>query len=584
MRLLPVRELMRAGRYEQAASLLQRIEQQNPGQVDLLLMLAAALARAGKGAQATYQVSRARGLVKGRAPELLELGNRLNAMGFNEEAIEVYRDAVAVQPSLAAAYVGLAGCHLRAYRLGDAITACRAGLVHEPRSLMLRGNLAVTLLQSGRAREAVRVLAEARKDEPGNEMLASNLAVTLNYAGGVSGAEVLAAHEAYGAVLEREFAAPPAKRPADPDPERRLRVGIVSADLRAHPCGTFIEPWLAGHSREGFAITCYSVGPEDAATQRLKGHPVAWRSVSQAGVEELAEGIRRDGIDVLMDLSGHTQGHRLAVFQRRPAPVQVTYFGYPNTTGLRVFDGRLVDSITDPVGSEGLATEPLVRLDPCFLCLPPPANAPEVGGLPMDSAERGVVTFGSFNNVAKIDERTIELWAGVLRAVPRSRLLLKYYALSQEYVREDLLKRLVAGGIEAGRVVFDPPGKGTIETLRAYQRVDIGLDTFPYHGTTTTCEALFMGVPVVTRMGDTCAARVSGSILAAAGAPEWAGKTDEEFVSIAKGLAGDAGALARIRAGLRDKVLGSALCDQRAFVGRLEGAIKGLWNEACKRA
>jgi len=522
--------------------------------------------------------------VAGKAEAQLELGNRLNGMGFSEEAVEVYRDAIAAKPGLAAAYVGLAGCHIRAYRLGDAIAACRAGLEHEPRSLMLRGNLAVSLLQSGRAREAARILAEARRDEPGNEMLASNLAVTMNYAGDVSGRDARAAHEAYAAVLEREFPVPAARRPLDADPERRLRVGIVSADLRAHPCGTFIEPWLAGHSKDGFAITCYSVGPEDAATRRLRGHPVAWRSVPQVGVAALAEGIKSDGIDVLMDLSGHTQGHRLGVFQRRPAPVQVTYFGYPNTTGMRVFDGRLVDSITNPAGSEALATEPLVRMDPCFLCFPPPSGAPEVGGPPMESAEgeaRGVVTFGSFNNVAKIDERTIELWAKVLRAVPRSRLLLKYYALSQEYVREDLLGRLVAGGIEAERVVFDPPGKGTMETLRAYQRVDIGLDTFPYHGTTTTCEALFMGVPVVTRMGDVCAARVSGSILAAAGAPEWAAKTDEEFVAIAAGLAGDAAGLARTRAGLRERVLASALCDEAAFVARLEAAIRALWAAAC---
>lgn len=579
IRLAPARDHFVAGRFDQAIALLQRLAQQHPDRGEVLWMLMSALARSGRSQQASYYASRVRALVAPRPDALLDLGNRLTATGMNDDAIAVYEQALALQPSLTPAYVGLSGCHLRGYRLGDAIDACRRGLAIDPAHSMLRCNLGVALLQSGRAREACATLRDAARDNPDDRTLVSNHAAATNYAGDVPPQQSFDAHLAYGALLDRAAPPPPRPRPTDPDPERRIRVGILSADLRAHPCGTFIEPWLARHNQNAFSITCYSVGPEDAASTRLRAHPVAWRTVPHLAADQLAQQLRADGTDIALDLSGHTQGHRLPTLHLRPAPVLVTYFGYPNTTGLRGLDARLVDSITDPPGSDALATEPLIRLDPCFLCFPPPPAAPQVGPLPMLKA--GYATFGSFNNVAKIDQRTIELWAGVLARVPGSRLLLKYYALSQESVRSELLARFTAAGVDPSRITFDPPGKGTLETLRAYQRVDIALDTFPYHGTTTTCEALFMGIPVVTRLGDACAARVSPSILAAAGVPEWTATTDEQFVSIAAALASDPAALAARRASLRPQVLASALCDQPAFVTRFEGALRSLWRNAC---
>lgn len=572
---------MAAGRFAQAVTLLQRLNQQHPDRPEVLALLITALARSGRGPQAAYYGAHARTVAAGRPEDLTDLGDLLASLGLADEAVAAYGSALDARPGFGPASVGLSACHLRAFRLADAARVCRAALERHPRDVQLRGNLGVALLQSGRAAEAVAVLREAAADAPDEPTIVSAYAAATNYDAAVSREESLRAHRALGDLYERRRPAPASRRPADPDPERPLRVGIVSADLRAHPCGTFIEPWLAKHNPAGFAITCYSVGHEDAATRRLRAHPVAWRHVPRLGSEALAEQIRADGIDIAIDLSGQTAGHRLAALHTRPAPVQATYFGYPSTTGVPGIDARFVDSITDPPGADAFATERLVRLDPCFLCFPPAPGAPDPGPLP--ALEAGRITFGSFNNIAKIDPRTIALWGAVLRAVPGSRLMLKYHALSQREVRADLLDRLGAGGVEPHRVVLDEPGRTTLETLAAYQRVDIGLDTFPYHGTTTTCEALFMGVPVVTLLGEPCAARVSASILSAAGEPGWIARTDDEFASIAAGLASDVGALARRRAGLRGSILASPLCDQEAFIARFEGALRALWREACAR-
>jgi predicted O-linked N-acetylglucosamine transferase (SPINDLY family) len=266
------------------------------------------------------------------------------------------------------------------------------------------------------------------------------------------------------------------------------------------------------------------------------------------------------------------------VLRLRPAPVQMTYIGYPNTTGLADADYRIVDSVTDPAGAEAFVTEKLLRLDPCFLCYLPPEGAPEP--TTQRASESGVV-FGSFNALFKIDDATLELWAQVLRAVPESTLLLKYFGLESAGVREDLLGRFRAAGVDGARIVLDGPGTSAREMMGAYARMDIALDTYPYHGTTTTCEALLMGVPVVTLQGRVCAARVGGSLLGAVGLSELVAEAPEEYVRIAARLAGDVGALARGRAALRERVLASPLCDIPGAAARLGHALRECWRAAC---
>ncbi|MCB9840506.1 MAG: tetratricopeptide repeat protein [Phycisphaeraceae bacterium] len=584
IKLAPARDHMNAGRFDKAAALLQRLAQQHPKRPDVLALLIISLVRSGKAPQAQYYVDQARAMSAGDARALLDLGNLLAKQAQGEMALPLFEAALAIDPTLSAASVGLSGSHFHAYRLGDTIATARAGLEHNPTHPMLLCNLGVSLLQAGRPREALDVLSQAAAANPDHELIVAAHAACTNYAGNATPKRSYEAHRMYDALLNRQLPTPPRPKPRDPNPDRPLRVGVVSADLRAHPCGSFIEPWLASHSK-GFEITCYSVAfREDAASKRLRGHPVRWKWEPTMHAKDFADMLARDQIDVVLELSGLTAGHRMIALHLRPAPVQVTYFGYPNTTGLSAIDARIVDSITDPddPSYNSVASERLVRMDPCFLCFPPIAGAPEPGPLPAKAS--GHVTFGSFNNVAKIDDDTIRMWTRAVLAVPASRLLLKYHALSQAPVRDAIIERFVKAGLPADRIELDPPGKNTLDTLAAYQRVDIALDTYPYHGTTTTCEALFMGCPVVTRMGDRCVARVSGSILAAAGIDDCTADTDDGFVEIARRLTGDLDGLAARRAGLREKILASTLCDQRVYVERLERTLRALWKDVCAAA
>ena len=287
--------------------------------------------------------------------------------------------------------------------------------------------------------------------------------------------------------------------------------------------------------------------------------------------------IRTERIDVLLELAGHTTGHRLAAIARKPAPVIVTAIGYPDTTGLPAVDARLVDSITDPSGTEERCTECLVRLDPCFLCYTPPDEAPE----PRMPAADAPITFGSFNNASKIGPSTIRLWARVLAAVPEARLLVKSAGLSDRVTRGSLLQAFAAEGIDAARIDALDLTAGRREHLEAYARVHVALDTTPYNGTTTTCEALWMGVPVITTLGDRHAARVSASLLHAVGHPEWVAKDAADFARIGAALAADRAGLARMRSSLRTRMQASPLCDRAAYGERFHRAVRACWALAC---
>jgi predicted O-linked N-acetylglucosamine transferase (SPINDLY family) len=289
--------------------------------------------------------------------------------------------------------------------------------------------------------------------------------------------------------------------------------------------------------------------------------------------------VRRRGIDVLLELGGHSGEPRLLALAGKPAPVIVTAIGYPNTTGLPAVDWRVVDAITDPPGSERLCTERLLRLDPCFLCYTPPEHAPE----PAMPAADAPVTFGSFNNAAKIGPASIALWARVLQAVPGSRLLLKSQTLSDATGRARIERRFAEAGVDASRLELIAYSKTREEHLALYGRVHVALDTTPYNGTTTTCEALWMGVPVVATLGDRHAARVSASLLHAAGHPELVATDADAFVALAAKLAQDRARLTTLRSGLRDTLRASPLCDAPAYAARFHDAIRACWRQWCAR-
>jgi protein O-GlcNAc transferase len=334
---------------------------------------------------------------------------------------------------------------------------------------------------------------------------------------------------------------------------------------------------LEHHDRGRVEIFCYSNHYRvDEVTQRLKEKSDHWAAIVSESDALAAERIRHDKIDILVDLSGHTARNRLKLFALKPAPLQVTWLGYPNTTGLRAIDYRVTDRVTDPQGRvDRLHTERLARLNRCFLCYRPPDDAPAVGPIPARTADH--VTFGSFNNLTKITSEVVRAWSRILSSVSGSRLFLKARQLADERIREELIAQFSAQGIIADRLRLSPTIVSQAEHLGAYSRVDIGLDTFPYNGTTTTCEALWMGVPVISLAGSCHAGRVGSSLLQAVALDELIAPDEDSYVCRAVALAQDRDGLERFRAGLRERMRRSELCDGPAFAAAMENVYREMW-------
>jgi predicted O-linked N-acetylglucosamine transferase (SPINDLY family) len=385
-------------------------------------------------------------------------------------------------------------------------------------------------------------------------------------------ADIFAEHRKYALGV----AAPAAAVITDADPDRPLRIGVLSGDLRTHSVGYFAEAFMR-NMPAGWTLVAFSTTADrgnDAMTMRFRAMCNSWVDASPLNDAALDAAIREHRIDVLVELSGHTSGGRLTALDRKPAPVIVSAIGYPNTTGHPCIDWRIVDSVTDPAGAEALCTERLARIDPCFLCYTPPADAPIPEMPPADQP----VTFGSFNLTSKIRDETIAVWARVLAAVPCSRLLLKSKSIADPTTLGRLQARMQAGGIDPSRIDSIAYTKTVDEHLRLYARVHVALDTMPYNGTTTTCEALWMGVPVVCVEGDRHAARVGASLLRATGCEHLLGSTADEFVDIAVKLAHDRAQLTALRSESRARLLASPLMDSRRYAERFHSALRECYR------
>ena len=353
----------------------------------------------------------------------------------------------------------------------------------------------------------------------------------------------------------------------------------MSGDLREHSVGYFAHP-IFQRKRNGDAIVVFATTPPDlnsAMGKRFRAMADAWIECSMLSDDALDRTIREQRIDVLVELSGHTKGGRLPALDRKPAPVIVSAIGYPNTTGHPQVDWRVVDAITDPPGTDDRCTERLLRLDPCFLCYEPNLDACE----PVMPAENAPVTFGSFNLTSKVGDETIRLWSAVMAAVPDSRLLLKSKSIADPSTRRRVLERIAAGGIDPARIEALGYTETPADHLALYGRVHVALDSTPYNGTTTTCEALWMGVPVVVLEGDRHGARVGTSLLRAAGRAEWIARNSSEFVAIAAGLAQDRARLCDWRTNARAVLRDSTLLDASGYGARFHAALRYAWTDYC---
>ncbi|MGE7416484.1 tetratricopeptide repeat protein [Methylobacterium tarhaniae] len=496
-----------------------------------------------------------------------------------------YEHALSLDPDLPDARTGLADLLNRTGRPTQACALAAETLRRNPDHVPSRAALFDLLVRSTRFAEA-EALFEAWEGEPVSDPdAASRVLMGLNLLPGLAPERIAAAHRAWGAAQEAAAAAAEAApvRAADGgdrDPERRLRIGYVSADLHFHPVGRFLLPLLAAHDKRAVHVTCYSQLPgRDAVTGQIAACADLWRACQGMGTDELAALIASDGIDILVDLSGHTFGNRLDVLARRPAPVQVSWLGYLNTTGLAAIDYRITDPIADPPGpADALSAEALIRL-PRLLCFAPPAAPPPVAEPPA-RAGRGAV-LGVCNRAEKINPVVAGLWARVLAASPGSRLLVRTGNFADEDLRRRVHCLLTGAGIPAGRLDLaeDPPDYTAY--LAAFAEIDILLDPTPYGGLTTTCEALWQGVPAVTLAGDRQAGRVVASALTAAGLPDFVAASPDAYVRIAAGLADDVDRLTALRRGMRERLRGSALCDARGFGAAVEAAYRTAWRRFC---
>jgi predicted O-linked N-acetylglucosamine transferase (SPINDLY family) len=565
-------------RLADALGLLQRARQLNPRSALCALRLAHALKTLGRLAEALEAAGQAAALDPTLADAHFCLGELTAARQGFAAAVPHLRRVTELQPQAVDGWANLGVALAQSADEPAALACFDRALALDPANAQALTGRALALQAEQRGAEALADYARVLARDPARHEARSARLLALHYSDDVSREELFREHLAFGAAAET---APEPSWSNVPDPARRLRVALLSPDLRAHPIAYFLEPLLAHLDREAFEIFLYHDHVVvDDASRRLRGQADQWRNFAGQPAGRVEAAIRADAPDILVDLAGHTGFNRLPLFARRLAPVQVTYLGYPDTTGLQAMDYRLVDAITDPVGeADARATETLVRFAPVGWAYAPPADAPAVAPLP--AAGGGPVTFGCFNNFAKVSDATLRGWAGALAAVPGSRLLLKDRSLTRPALPERVRARLAELGVSGERIELLGRTGGLAAHLAHYARMDIALDAFPYHGTTTTCEALWMGRPVVTLRGDRHSSRVGASLLTAVGHPEWIARDWTDYARIAAGLAADLPALEKISSGLRADLGRSPLLDHAAQAARFGAALRDGWARWC---
>jgi len=571
------RAQLQAGRIDDAAASYRRALAIRPDFAEAHYGLGIALKTLGQLVDAVTSFYRALEIKPDYADAYYNLGEALQGLERLDDAVASYRRALEIKPDFADAHNNLGNALQALGQHVDAAASYQRALEIEPDFAEAQSNFGNALRNLGQLDDAVACFHRALEIKPDFAGVFSNLLFTLNYHPDKTSEEIFAVSRDY----EARFGAPgrTAWRPHGNvrEPGRRLKVGYVSPDFRRHPVAFFLEPILANHDREQVEIYCYAeVKREDDFTRNLRRTAAHWHSSVGLSDDAMAQLIREHQIDILVDLAGHSAGNRLLVFAMKPAPIQMTYLGYPGTTGLAAMDYRITDQYADPAGSDAHYSEALLRLPHSLWCYRAPDNMPDVSPLP--ALQNGHVTFGSFNNFNKIRPQCIDLWATLLRRLPESRLLM--LTVPEGEMRRQLAEQFSALGISIERIEFH--GKLELNAfLKMFQKVDIALDPFPVNGGTTTCESLWMGVPVVVLVGNRFVSRASYSLLSAVGRQEYASETSKGYIKIALNLAGDLPRLAATRAGLRARMAASPLTDGAGFTRNLEALYRQTWVKWC---
>ena len=610
--LKPAVEAHHAGRLDEAERLYRQILDVDPGQSNANHFLGVIAHHTGRGTEAAQYIAKAIEREPVNSSFHFDLGNVLKALGRLDDAANNHREAIRLSPDIAETHTNLglvldlqgraedaAACHREAIRLKpelpqghdnlgcslqelglltDAVASYREAIRLEPEFTNAHYNLGTALHEMGMAADATSCFEAASARDPGHFRALSNLLLTQQYVSSVPPARFIDTARLWAKTFTQGDPQPGPANTSDPD--RRLRGGYVSADFRNHPVGYFIANILAAHDAGRVETFCYSaLGRADTLTEQLRGNAGHWRDISGLGDVEAATLIRDDAIDVLVDLAGHTTGNRLGVFAHRPSPVQVGWIGFCATTGLAAMDYVLADATIVPEGEEGLFTERVWRLPGQYLCFAlPDADIPI--NVPPPDAD-APVTFGSFNNLAKVSDETVALWAQILNDAPGTRLVFKAKQIgAQPGAQPSLLERFAAHDVDLDRLI--PEGPSAREAFLAdYNRIDIALDPFPFSGGATTAEALWMGVPVVTMKNDRWAGRVSETLLGAVGLDQWVAVDAGAYRELALQLAALGPRPAEQRVQLRQQVEASPLCDGPDFTRSLEMAYRDMWRAWC---
>lgn len=542
--------------------------------------LATALKLQGNAEAAAEEYRRVLAAAPGHVAARYNLANLLREQGRLEEASAAYRAVTDLDPGHADAHLNLGLTLQRRGLLEEALASYGRALESRPDFPEACSNQGNAFMDQGRLDEAIETYRQALRLRPDFPQAFSNLLLALQYAPRLSQEEVFTEHRRYAERFEAPLRPGWRSHPNRRDPDRRLRLGYVSGDFRDHAVAHFIEPVLAHHDKAGFEVYCYyGHFHRDATTDRIAAAADHWVPCAELDDDELADRIRSDGIDILVDLAGHTALNRLPVFARKPAPIQATWLGYPATTGLAAMDYRITEERLDPVGmTEACHTETLLRL-PSSAAFRPAEESPPVNDLP--ALREGGLVLASLNNLVKINGEVIRVWARILAALPGARLMLGN-ATDEGTVRH-LIGAFAAAGVGADRLILNPK-LSMAEYLALHHRIDLALDPFPYNGGTTSCHSLWMGVPVVTLAGRSTASRYGVALMEGLGLGEFVAPTEDAYVARVLELAGDLPRLNAIRQSLRQRIAANLDRDPQRLTRHLEAAYRDIWKRWCAQA
>ena len=496
-------------------------------------------------------------------------------LGRIKDAIDSYNIYLSKQPNESSVLASVAYCYFMHGELTKAKEHYLKALKFKKHPGYLDG-LGAVFCQQGNIKEALENYSEAIRLDPSNKRYHSDLLLTQNYCIDMSQETVLVNHRKWADKFEQENKNPEWAGNTD----GKIKIGYLSPDFRTHSVAYFVKHLIKEHDRNSFSVYCYSNSlNSDSTTDEIKAYSDYWRNIAKLDDHDIYKIIRNDKIDILVDLSGHTAGNRLGVFAMRPAPIQISYIGYPSTTGLNNIDYHITDCITDSDESSQYYSEELIRINGCFLCYTPPSDAPDTSVSP--AIKNNYITFGSFNNLAKINSDVVELWSKILHSVADSRLIIKNPSLTDKETADYYYGLFNALEISSDRIDLIGHTETVYDHLDKYNLIDIALDTSPYNGTTTTCEALYMGVPVITLQGDAHISRVTSSLLSNSGLFDLITSSKDDYVSKAINLASDTTYLNELRQGLRDKFSNSAVCNTTQHRNHIEHIYKDIWEKWC---